>query len=140
MRRSTRQIAALSVVAALALPLAACSGGGGGGAEAEKNPPAKLIAVTGTDQKQVVLTPKAAERIGLQTSPAAEGSHAGGPGNDFLVGGSGDDVMISVDDSPGDREEGVEPGGLNAVDKVNGGDDFDDCLFGAGDEINNCEY
>ncbi|MDQ1568416.1 MAG: hypothetical protein QOF96_3296, partial [Actinomycetota bacterium] len=46
--------------------------------------------------------------------------------NDFLVGGSGDDVMISSDD--------------NSVDKVNGGDDFDDCLFGAGDEVNNCEY
>jgi len=40
--------------------------------------------------------------------------------------GSGDDVMISSDD--------------NSVDKVNGGDDFDDCLFGAGDEVNNCEY
>jgi hypothetical protein len=78
MRRSTRRTAALSALAALALPLAACSGGGGG-AEAAKTPPAKLIAVTGTDQKQVVLTPKAAERIGLQTSPAGEGSHAGGP-------------------------------------------------------------
>ena len=51
---------------------------------------------------------------------------SGGTGNDFLVGGSGDDVMISADD--------------NEVDKVNGGDDFDDCLFSAGDEINNCEY
>ena len=51
---------------------------------------------------------------------------AGGTGNDFLVGGSGDDVMISADD--------------NEVDKVNGGDDFDDCLFSAGDEVNNCEY
>jgi len=51
---------------------------------------------------------------------------AGGTGNDFLVGGSGDDVMISSDD--------------NEVDKVNGGDDFDDCLFSAGDEVNNCEY
>jgi Ca2+-binding RTX toxin-like protein len=65
---------------------------------------------------------------------------AGGPGNDFLVGGSGDDVMISVDDAPGDREEGVQPGNPSSVDKVNGGDDFDDCLFSAGDEINNCEY
>jgi Ca2+-binding RTX toxin-like protein len=65
---------------------------------------------------------------------------AGGPGNDYLVGGSGDDVMISSDDSFGNREEGVEPGNPNAVDKVNGGDDFDDCLFGAGDEVNNCEY
>jgi hypothetical protein len=27
-----------------------------------------------------------------------------------------------------------------SVDKVNGGDDFDDCLFGPGDEVNNCEY
>src|SRR5258707_395660 len=51
---------------------------------------------------------------------------SGGEGNDFLVGGSGDDVMISSDD--------------DSVDKVNGGDDFDDCLFGAGDEVNNCEY
>src|SRR5882762_9299389 len=51
---------------------------------------------------------------------------SGGTGNDFLVGGSGDDVMISSDDAE--------------VDKVNGGDDFDDCLFGAGDEVNNCEY
>jgi Ca2+-binding RTX toxin-like protein len=66
---------------------------------------------------------------------------AGGPdGTDFLLGGSGDDVMISVDDNPGDREEGVEPGNPNVVDKVNGGDDFDVCLFGAGDEIANCEY
>jgi len=42
------------------------------------------------------------------------------------LGGSGDDVMISSDDGE--------------VDKVNGGDDFDDCLFGAGDEVSNCEY
>jgi len=51
---------------------------------------------------------------------------AGGTGHDFLVGGSGDDVMISADD--------------NEVDKVNGGDDFDVCLFSAGDELTNCEY
>src|SRR4051812_29416910 len=51
---------------------------------------------------------------------------AGGEDNDFLVGGSGDDVMISADD--------------DSVDKVNAGDDFDVCLFGAGDEITNCEY
>jgi len=51
---------------------------------------------------------------------------AGGRGEDFLVGGSGDDVMISADD--------------DSIDKVNGGDDFDDCLFSAGDELANCEY
>ena len=52
---------------------------------------------------------------------------AGGEGApDFLVGGTGDDVMISADD--------------DLIDKVNAGDDFDVCLFGAGDEINNCEY
>ena len=51
---------------------------------------------------------------------------AGGSGHDFLVGGSGDDVMISGDD--------------DSIDKVNGGDDFDDCLFWAGDELANCEY
>ena len=44
----------------------------------------------------------------------------------LLDGTNHDDVMISSDD--------------DSVDKVNGGDDFDDCLFGAGDEINNCEY
>ena len=44
----------------------------------------------------------------------------------LIDGTNHDDVMISADD-----EE---------VDKVNGGDDFDDCLFSAGDEINNCEY
>ena len=78
MRRNTRRIA-LSALAALALPLAACSGGGGGGETAAKNPPARLVAITGTDQKQVVLTPRAAERIGLQTGPVTQGSHAGGP-------------------------------------------------------------
>ena len=40
---------------------------------------------------------------------------AGGRGHDFLVGGSGDDVMISGDD--------------HSDDKVNGGDDIDDCIF-----------
>src|SRR5438093_3505874 len=55
---------------------------------------------------------------------------AGGPdGVDFLVGGSGDDVMISADDNVGDHEDD-EPGfgRPNVVDKVNGGDDFDVCL------------
>jgi Ca2+-binding RTX toxin-like protein len=51
---------------------------------------------------------------------------AGGTGNDFLVGGTGDDVMISSDD--------------DSVDKVNAGDDFDVCLFGAGDEHTNSQY
>jgi Ca2+-binding RTX toxin-like protein len=92
---------------------------------------------------------------------------AGGTGNDFLVGGSGDDVMISIDNGHShdgeeaeegheheDGEEGHEheDGGHgghghdgptfweNEVDKVNAGDDFDVCLFGAGDELANCEY
>ena len=62
-------------------------------------------------------------------------------GFDFLVGGSGDDVMISSDDGVGSaRKDNNEPRGANVVDKVNGGDDFDVCFFGAGDEISNCEY
>jgi Ca2+-binding RTX toxin-like protein len=71
---------------------------------------------------------------------------AGGPdGTDFLLGGSGDDVMISADDNVGDHDHDREHdksgfGRPNVVDKVNGGDDFDVCLFGAGDEISNCEY
>jgi hypothetical protein len=28
----------------------------------------------------------------------------------------------------------------DSFDKVDAGDDFDDCLFGAGDELANCEY
>jgi Ca2+-binding RTX toxin-like protein len=51
---------------------------------------------------------------------------AGGGGHDYLVGGLGDDVMISSDD--------------DSVDKVDGGDDMDDCIFSAGDELANCEY
>jgi len=51
---------------------------------------------------------------------------AGGHNRDFLVGGPGDDVMISSDD--------------DSVDKVDGGEDLDDCLFSAGDELANCEY
>jgi len=51
---------------------------------------------------------------------------AGGHGRDFLVGGTGDDVMISGDD--------------DSIDKVDGGYDMDDCIFGAGDELANCEY
>ena len=43
----------------------------------------------------------------------------------MLLGGSGDDVMISSDDD---------------FDKVDAGDDFDVCLFGAGDELSGCEY
>jgi Ca2+-binding RTX toxin-like protein len=66
---------------------------------------------------------------------------AGGPdGTDFLLGGSGDDVMISADDEVGDWDHHEFERGENVVDKVNGGDDFDVCLFGAGDELANCEY
>ena len=50
----------------------------------------------------------------------------GGTGHDILIGGSGEDVMISADD--------------DQFDKVDGGDDFDVCLFGGGDELANCEY
>ena len=49
-----------------------------------------------------------------------------GVGGDRLEGGSGDDVMISADD--------------NDFDEVEAGDDFDVCLFGAGDELGDCEY
>ena len=67
---------------------------------------------------------------------------AGGPdGPDFLVGGTGDDVMISADDEHYDRDYDDAPDrGENVIDKVNAGDDFDVCLFGAGDEVANCEY
>ena len=84
---------------------------------------------------------------------------SGGTGRDFLVGGSGDDVMISVDRAHGHGGGGHGGGGHggeashgdehgeegpvvweNEIDKVNAGDGFDICLFGAGDELANCEY
>jgi len=43
----------------------------------------------------------------------------------YLVGGSGDDVLI-------------HDGGGHV--KMDGGDDFDDCLMRGGDELVNCEY
>ena len=43
----------------------------------------------------------------------------------YLVGASGDDVLI-------------HDGGGHV--KMDGGDDFDDCLMGGGDEVANCEY
>ena len=43
----------------------------------------------------------------------------------YLVGGSGDDVLI-------------HDGGGHI--KADGGDDFDDCLVRGGDEVVNCEY
>jgi Ca2+-binding RTX toxin-like protein len=62
---------------------------------------------------------------------------AGGLGRDFLSGGSGDDVMVSSDDEPRQRKgKQVQ----ESIDKVNAGDDFDVCLFSAGDELANCEY
>jgi Ca2+-binding RTX toxin-like protein len=64
----------------------------------------------------------------------------GGSGPDFLVGGSGDDVMISADDERPEWDDHELERGENVVDKVNAGDDFDVCLFGAGDELANCEY
>jgi Ca2+-binding RTX toxin-like protein len=86
----------------------------------------------------------------------------GGTGRDFLVGGSGDDVLISVDrghshgggghaeegghehesdhDHDGDHVHDGPPTFDNEIDKVNAGDGFDVCLFGAGDELANCEY
>jgi Ca2+-binding RTX toxin-like protein len=64
----------------------------------------------------------------------------GDDGVDFLVGGSGDDVMISADDDEPEWDDHELDRGDNVIDKVNAGDDFDVCLFGAGDELANCEY
>jgi Ca2+-binding RTX toxin-like protein len=57
-----------------------------------------------------------------------EDTVSGDGGNDTVIlGGPGDDVMVSVDDG--------------SQDDVYAGDDFDICLVGAGDEIRpDCEY
>ena len=85
---------------------------------------------------------------------------AGGPGEDVLIGGSGDDVMISTDTGHDHGGHGGHGGGHDAgsghggdhghddgpvhteneFDKVDGGEGFDICLFGAGDELEYCEY
>lgn len=51
------------------LPLSAC---GQKAAMAENIPPGKLVPVTGSDFKQLVLTEKAFERLGIQTAPVRE--------------------------------------------------------------------
>jgi Ca2+-binding RTX toxin-like protein len=51
---------------------------------------------------------------------------AGGSGKDVLVGGDGDDVIVGSDD--------------DEIDKLDGGNGFDDCVVSTGDEVHNCEY
>ena len=51
---------------------------------------------------------------------------AGGAGKDVLVGGDGDDVIVGSDD--------------DEVDKLDGGNGFDDCVVSTGDNTQNCEY
>jgi len=43
-----------------------------------------------------------------------------------LVGGDGDDVIVGSDD--------------DEIDKLDGGNGFDDCVVSKGDEVHNCEY
>jgi hypothetical protein len=59
------------------LPLAAC-GGTSDEAAAEGDEPAKVEPVEGTDVSRVILTAKAAERLGIRTATVrnGEGSHA----------------------------------------------------------------
>ena len=51
---------------------------------------------------------------------------SGDTGNDFVSGGPGDDTVISSDDKE--------------IDKLDGGDGFDDCLISGGDELWFCEF
>jgi hypothetical protein len=66
MKHKTRWITATFVV--LCLLLAACGSGSG----EEKVPPSKLEPIEGSDYQRVVITQKAAERLGIQTVPLTE--------------------------------------------------------------------
>jgi hypothetical protein len=61
-------------VAALALVVAGC---GGQAAEETPAPPASTEQVKGTDTIRVVLTPQAAERLGVQTAPVKSDGSGG---------------------------------------------------------------
>ena len=65
MKNIIRSMVLLSVIGLL---LAAC---GAKAPTAEKISPSKLEPIDGTDLSRVILTQKAAERIGIQTMPAA---------------------------------------------------------------------
>ena len=69
MRRSTRRLAALSVLAALVLPLAGCAKVPGEEEEGEKA--AKVEKTGDTGQSKVILLEEAAERLGIETATVA---------------------------------------------------------------------
>jgi hypothetical protein len=69
MRRSTRQLATLSVLAALAIPLSGCAKVPGE-AEAEGEKAAKVEKAEGGESK-VILLEEAAKRLGIETAEVA---------------------------------------------------------------------
>jgi hypothetical protein len=74
MHRTIRRTAALLALAALPA-LSACSKGAAD--EAVKIQPATVIKIDGTDLQRVVLTARAADRLGITTTPLVAGSHGG---------------------------------------------------------------
>jgi hypothetical protein len=73
-RARRRRAVAASLLLALSLLAAGCGGSGG---EEESTPPAFTEQVKGSDALRVVMTPEAAERIGVKLSPVAS-ARAGG--------------------------------------------------------------
>ena len=69
MRRSTRRITALSILAALALPLAGCAKVKSEGEGAEKA--ARVEKIGDGSQRRVVLIEAAAKRLGIETAEVA---------------------------------------------------------------------
>jgi hypothetical protein len=67
MRRSTRRLAAFSVLAALVLPLAGCAKVPGEEEAGEKA--AKVEKIGETGQSKVILLEEAAKRLGIETTP-----------------------------------------------------------------------
>ena len=67
MRRSTRRLAAFSVLAALVLPVAGCAKVPGEEEEAEKAAKVEKVG----DQSKVILLEEAAERLGIETAEVA---------------------------------------------------------------------
>jgi hypothetical protein len=74
MHRTIRRTAALLALAVLPA-LSACSKATAH--EAAKVPPARVIKIEGSDLQRVVLTARAAERLGISTTPVVARSHGG---------------------------------------------------------------
>ena len=77
MQHGHRTTAALLVIAVLAVAAAACSGAAASGTEETTSDAVRLEPVQGSEVSKVVLTPQAAERLGIKTGEVRDTRLAG---------------------------------------------------------------